>query len=72
MLFRSMDDSGALSDLARIFSDEKIYVQSLNAKSVEHNRALYDVVLEVKSKKELNDIISKIRNLKNVNKITRL
>ena len=67
-----MDDSGALSDLARIFSDEKIYVQSLNAKSVEHNRALYDVVLEVKSKKELNDIISKIRNLKNVNKITRL
>ncbi len=72
ILVETMDDAGALSDLARIFSDEKIYVQSLNAKSIEHNVALYDVVLEVKSKKELNEIISKIRNLKNVLKITRL
>ncbi len=61
ILVETMDDAGALSDLARIFSDEKIYVQSLNAKSIEHNVALYDVVLEVKSKKELNEIISKIR-----------
>jgi (p)ppGpp synthase/HD superfamily hydrolase len=56
----------------REFFRMKKFMYNLNAKSIEHNVALYDVVLEVKSKKELNEIISKIRNLKNVLKITRL
>jgi len=72
ILVEGVDNSGILGDLARIFSEERINVQALNAKSSDNNIAYFDIVLEVKSKEELSDLISKIKKLKNVLNITRL
>jgi GTP pyrophosphokinase len=72
ILVEGNDNSGILGDLARIFSDEKISVHALNAKSGDNNIAYYDIVVEVKSRKELSDLITKIKKLKNVIKVTRL
>lgn len=72
ILVEGNDNSGVLGDLARIFSDEKISVHALNAKSGNDNIAYYDIVVEVKSRKEVSDLIIKIKKLKNVIKVTRL
>lgn len=72
ILVEGNDNSGVLGDLARIFSDEKISVHALNAKSGNDNIAYYDIVVEVKSRKEVSDLITKIKKLKNVIKVTRL
>ncbi len=72
ILVEGNDNSGVLGDLARIFSDEKISVHALNAKSGDNDIAYYDIVVEVKSRKELSDLITKIKKLKNVIKVTRL
>lgn len=72
ILVEGVDNTGALNELARIFADEKINVHALNAKSGDDNIAYYDINIEVKSKKELSDLIAKIKKKKNILRITRL
>lgn len=64
--------SGLLSDLSRIFEDEKVKILGINARSEKSDIASTVLSFEVASKEQLKAIIRKIKNVADVQDVYRI
>ncbi|MCL2593588.1 MAG: hypothetical protein FWD82_09520, partial [Defluviitaleaceae bacterium] len=60
-----------LLDISKAFSDSKISVKNMNARSGK-NSAIFDVTVEINGKEQLDKIITKILSIKGVSEINRI
>ncbi len=63
---RAFDKKNVISDVASKINDMNLYMHSLNAR-VDKDKDLYlDIVVDIKSKEDLNKILGKIKKITNV------
>lgn len=67
----STDRNGLLLDIANIISDCKVSLKNLNARTTKDNMAVIDVSIQIKDTIQLDNLITKIRNIKDVVDVTR-
>jgi len=67
----STDRNGLLLDIANIISDCKVSLKNLNARTTKDNMAVIDVSVQIKDTIQLDNLITKIRNIKDVVDVTR-
>lgn len=65
------DRMGLVIDISRIFSDYKISVKSINARSA-NNEAIFNIIIEISSRDQLDRVCQKILNIPGVGEIKRL
>lgn len=65
------DRMGLVIDISRIFSDFKIPVKNINARS-SNNEAIFNIVIEITSRDQLDRMCQKILNIPGVGEIKRL
>ena len=65
------DRANLIIDISRIFSDNKIPVKNLNARAVD-NEAIFNVVVEIGSRDQLERVCQKILNVPGVAEIKRI
>ena len=65
------DRDGILIDVANAMSDCKVSVKSLNARTTKENMAIVETNIEIKDTVQLNKLITKIKNIKDVVDVTR-
>ncbi|MCL1842753.1 MAG: bifunctional (p)ppGpp synthetase/guanosine-3',5'-bis(diphosphate) 3'-pyrophosphohydrolase [Defluviitaleaceae bacterium] len=65
------DRDGLLADISRIFSEEKIKVKTMNARTLQ-SEAVIDVGLEISGGEQLDILTTKIRNITGVCEIMRV
>ena len=58
------DRVGVLSDLGSIFARSAINIGSVNTKTIDKKFAGFEIEIEVKDRKELRDIMQKVRSMK--------
>ena len=58
------DKVGVLSDLGSIFARSAINIGSVNTKTIDKKFAGFEIQIEVKDKKELSNIMQKVRGMK--------
>jgi GTP pyrophosphokinase len=63
--------SGVLLDISKIFSENKIDIQSLNSRTSKQGTATITVGFQVKGKEQLQYVITKISNVESVLDVTR-
>lgn len=63
---------GLLMDVSRAFTEESIPVKALNARTTKDHEAIFDIVIEISSKQQLEGIIKKVLNLKDVHDVVRV
>ena len=63
--------TGVLVDISKVFTENKIDVTSMNVRTNKKGRATIVVGFEISSVEELNQIVSKIRNVESVIDIER-
>ncbi len=63
---------GLLMDISRVFTEESIPVKALNARTTKEHDAIFDVIIEINSKEQLEFVIKKILNLKDVHDVLRV
>ena len=68
----STDRNGLLLDIANIISDCKVSLKNLNARTTKDNMAVIDVSVQIKDTIQLDNLITKIRNIKDVVDVTRI
>ncbi|MEA4816696.1 MAG: bifunctional (p)ppGpp synthetase/guanosine-3',5'-bis(diphosphate) 3'-pyrophosphohydrolase [Lachnospiraceae bacterium] len=66
------DRVGLIMDISRVFSDEKIFVKSFNGRTTKDLVAIFNVVIEISSKEQLEKIYKKLRSVKGVIEIERV
>ncbi len=66
------DRSGLILDIARILSDEDMKVRSINGRSLKDQSAIFNVVIDISSKDQLEKISNKLRGIKGVSHIERV
>ena len=67
----SHNRTGVLVDISKVFTENKIDVTSMNVRTNKKGRATIVVGFEISSVEELNEIVSKIRNVESVIDIER-
>ncbi|MDR2904191.1 MAG: DUF5913 domain-containing protein, partial [Clostridiales bacterium] len=65
------DRLGILVEVSKVFTDEKIDVKTLNARTVK-DEAIINVGIIIKSKDELDRIMQKLMNIKSVHEVERV
>lgn len=65
------DRDGLLLDVSRILTEENLTVKSLNARSVNRDRSIFNVTVEINSVEQLNRLITKLQVLEGVDDIIR-
>ena len=65
------DKVGVLSDLGSIFARSAINIGSVNTKTIDKKFAGFEIQIEVKDKKELSNIMQKVRGMKLTTSCTR-
>lgn len=60
-----------LMDISRVFTEQNIPVKALNARTKDHE-SIFDIVIEISSKQQLDSVIKKVLNLKNVHEVVRI
>jgi len=65
------DRAGLIIDISKIFSDNKIPVKNLNARTYD-NEAIFNVVIEIGSRDQLDRVCQKILNVAGVAEIKRI
>lgn len=65
------DRNGILFDITKILSEANINVNSVNSRTSKQGKATITISFEIKSKEQLNSIISKIRNVDSIIDIER-
>lgn len=63
---------GLLMDISRVFTEESIPVKALNARTTKEHDAIFDVIIEINSKQQLESVVRKILNLKDVHDVQRV
>ncbi|PKM96465.1 MAG: GTP pyrophosphokinase [Firmicutes bacterium HGW-Firmicutes-1] len=65
------DRVGLLVDISKILTEENVPVKSLNARSDNGGKAVFNITMEINGVEQLNKIIKKVRNLEGVAEIIR-
>ena len=65
------DRVGLLMDISKILTDANIPVKSLNARSEDSGKAIFNITMEINGVHQLNKISKKIRALEGVHDILR-
>lgn len=65
------DRVGLLVDISKILTEENVPVKSLNARSENNGRAVFNITMEINGVEQLNKMIKKIRILEGVSEIIR-
>jgi len=65
------DRDGFLLDVSRILTEENLTVKSLNARSVNRDKSIFNVTIEINSVEQLNALIKKLKVLDGVDDIIR-
>ncbi len=68
----SSDRNGLLLDLANIITDCKVSLKNLNARTTKDNMAVIDASIQIKDTTQLDNLISKIKNIKDIVDVTRI
>ena len=58
------DKVGVLSDLGSVFAKSGMNIGSVNTKTIDKKFAGFEILIEVKNKNELKNIMQKVRSLK--------
>ncbi len=65
------DRSGLLIDVANAISDVKVNLKSLNARTNKDNLAVIEASIEIKNVEQLERLITKLNNIKDIIEVTR-
>ncbi len=65
------DRSGLLIDIANAISDAKVKMTTLNARTTKDNLAIIEASIEIKNVSQLDNLISKLNNIKDIIDVTR-
>ncbi|MGL5439302.1 MAG: RelA/SpoT family protein [Filifactoraceae bacterium] len=60
------DRRGLFMDVSKLFSDEKIFVNGINARATKDGNAVMNILIEVSSKEQLKSIKNKIKRIEGV------
>ena len=63
--------TGMLVDISKVFTENKIDVKTMNARTSKNGTATFDIAFDVKGKKELARVVDKIRKIESVIDIER-
>lgn len=63
---------GLLMDISRVFTEESIPVKALNARTNKEHESIFDFMIEINSKEQLESVIKKVLNLKDVHEVLRI
>ncbi len=63
--------SGMLLSISKVFTENKVDVTSMNVRTSKNGTATVDVSFDIRSKDQLQGLISKLRNLENIIDIER-
>ena len=66
------DRVGLIMDISRVFSDEKLFVKSFNGRTTKELVAIFNVVIEINNKEQLEKIYKKLKNVKGIIDIERV
>lgn len=69
---RAGDRKGLFMEVSRILGDEKLSVLGINARSNKEGIALMNILLEVKNKDQLKNIINKLKRMPEVEDVARI
>ena len=65
------DRKGLLAEIASTISELKILITGMNLKTTKNQTAIVNIVIEINSKDELNQVVKKIRNIAGVYDVQR-
>ena len=65
------DRSGLLIDVANALSDSKVNVKTLNARTTKDAMAIIEASIEIRNTTQLDNLITKLNNIKDVVEVTR-
>ena len=66
------DRNGLIMDISRVLSEENMLVKSFNGRSLKDGSAIFNVVVQVNGKDQLDVLYNKFRNVKGVDEIERV
>lgn len=61
-----------LMDVSKIFNEESIPVKALNARTTKEHDSIFDIVIEINSKQQLESVTNKLLKLKDVREVLRV
>ena len=67
----AMDRANLVSDLALALGDMRVPIYSLNARSAEQGRARMSVTVGINNKEHLNNVVARLKKIKDVVSVTR-
>lgn len=65
------DRHGMLVDVSRVLTDEGIPIRSLNARTTNNHRSVFNFTIEIKNAEQLSFIVTKLLNIKGVYEVVR-
>ncbi len=65
------DRDGLLLDVSRVLTEENLAVKSLNARSVQKDKTIFNVTVEINQVEQLNKLIGKLKKIDGVDDIIR-
>ncbi len=68
----SKDETGALYEITKLVSSENVYIQAMNVRSNDDNIGIVDMTVQVMNTQELNDLIMKLKSIKQVENVYRV
>ncbi len=67
----AMERNGLIFDLSKVFNEENIAIKGMNARTSKAGKSTIDISFNVKSKEDMNRLVSKIRNIQGIIDIVR-
>lgn len=71
LFVESVDKPGMLANLSSLISAANVNISFLKASSTHDKRALFEVMLEIKNRSQINSIVSKISQMEGILKVKR-
>lgn len=65
------DRSGMLVDVSRVLTDEGIPIRSMNARTTNDHRSIFNITIEIRNQEQLTGIITKLLNIQGVYDVMR-
>lgn len=65
------DRHGMLVDVSRVLTDEGIPIRSLNARTTNNHRSIFNFTIEIKNSEQLSFIVTKLLSIKGVYEVVR-
>ena len=69
---RAIDRMGIILDISKVLTDMKIHVKTLNARSTKDNEAVFNIKIEICNTEQLDIIIHKMLQIKDIIEIIRV